>query len=214
MSCVSGCPVGALAVVGGDDRWPGRWMNRSNNPPLDDSASGVVHLETAHRLRGKRLRKLTGGVAGPATTRRPLLVRGRRSADAAPGDVGVDAPRGFLLCPEIDEEEVPLLDRRAVVRPRLVVGVGAVGVGADDGIGLGPYADLLEGIQDEALHRVLVDLVAAAQGVAHPVERLQRDPVKVVLAGDAFGCSCDKVARALREVGGGGDFDRRLESRP
>ena len=63
-----------------------------------------------------------------------LLAFGRFAADyAGPGDVVEDAVGIIDAAPDIDEEEVTLLDLGGVVGGGLVVRVGAVGVDADVG---------------------------------------------------------------------------------
>ncbi len=92
---------------------------------------------------------------------------------------------------------------------RLVVWIGAVGVDADDRVRLGPQAGDLEGVHDEALDGVLVDLVAAPEKVGHAVERLEDDPVQVDVGAAVTG----ELLRSpggdelLRQVGGGDHLD-------
>src|SRR6185295_576029 len=159
--------VGARTVVADEDRVP-RAVDEAVavTRAADHIARGVVDLEARdRRMREARADQLPGGVPA-ARYRRPdlLLLVGRgRGADPAPGDVGVDAAERLFLRPEVDEQEVAGADRGRMVRAGLVVRVGRVSVDADDRIRLGPEADLLERLDDEALDLVLVRRLAAAE---------------------------------------------------
>ena len=160
------------------------------------------------------MHQLPGGVAGAGHDAEDLLAGwsvGEAAQTPHPGDVGVDAAGRLLLGPEVDQQEVALADRRGVSGARLVVGIGAVGVDAHDRVRLGPQAGLLEGVQDEALDGVLVDLVAAPQGVGHAVEGLEGDPVEVDVGAAVPGelLLAPGGGEALGQVGGGDQLDAR-----
>src|SRR6185369_3333294 len=201
--------VGALAVVRGADGVPGAVEEvLAVAGFLDHRARRVVDLEAADRLvRIAALHQLPGGVAGARDVGEDLVlaVGGRGSTDAAPGDVGVDARRLLLLGPQVDEQEVAGLDGFAVAGTGLVVRIGAVGVDADDRIALAPHPGLREGVDDPALHGVLVHHVAAAEDLADAVERFEDDAVQVDVGAAVAGelLLAPGGGEPLRQIGGG-----------
>ncbi len=207
--------VGALAVVGDADRVAGTVDEGVAEARLaDEFAGGVVHLEAPHGLvREAAAHQVPGGVAAAGHDVENLLlaVGGRGVADADPGDVRVDARGRLLLGPQVDEQEIALADGRGAVRPGLVMRIGAVGVDAHDGVRLGPQAGMVEGVQDEALDGVFVDLVALPQGVGHTIEGFEGDAVEVHVGAPVPGelLVAPGGGEALGEVGGRHQLDTR-----
>lgn len=180
---------------------------------FEEAAAGIVDFEAVElpALTGGGLDAADGGVAGAGDGGKDVEHGVGRigAAEAGPGDVVVDGAGGFVLGPEVDQEEVAGEDGGMAAGGGLVVGIGGVGVDGDDGAVIGEEVFRFKRGEDEVFDVEFGEGGGGSEGGGDAGEGGGEDVVHLAL-GELVGevlVLGEAGFEPLDEVGGGADFD-------